>query len=250
MLIIGAVVVAFLVTIIIATFSETPTCSDGIQNQDESGIDCGGSCAYLCRAEQLPPTVLFTKALNNGVGRTSIIASVENKNPRAAAKNVPYRVTLYGAKQSFIQEVTGTFDLSPGATVPVFIPSIPSGRQAVVSAFLTVDASSLQWFTLTNDSRVIPIVSNTKQGGTPSAPRIEATLTNPSITVLTNVRVIVLVRNEKGDIIAASQTIVSTIPAQGNATATFTWSTAFPSIPASVEVVPSIPLPDRQIGLP
>jgi len=244
-LIIGAVFVAFLSTLFIATFYKAPSCTDNIQNQDEAGIDCGGPCQFLCVVEQQPPTVLFTKALENGIGRTSVIASVENKNPHAAAKDVSYRVRLYSTTHALVQEVFGTFDLPPGATVPVFIPGIPSGKQIVASAFLDMASSSPQWFTLTTDPRIVPLVSNTKQGGTSSAPRIEATLINPSITVLSNVQVIVLVRNEKRDVIAASQTIVPTIPAQGKATATFTWSTAFPGTPASVEVVPIIPLPDR-----
>lgn len=243
LLIIGTVVVAFLAIVLTATLYKTPSCTDGVQNQNETGIDCGGSCAYLCVVEQQPPTVLFTKALNSGIGRTSIIASVENKNATAAAKGVSYRVTLYGAKQLFIQEIFGTFDLPPSATVPIFIPSILTGKQAVISAFLDIDSSLPQWFTLTSDPRIVPFVSQTKQGGTPSAPRIEATLVNPSTTTLTNVRAIVLVRNEKRDVIAASQTIVPAIPAQGQATATFTWNSAFSGIPASIEVVPIIPLP-------
>ena len=33
--------------------TETPTCNDGIQNGDETGIDCGGSCANSC--DTTPP---------------------------------------------------------------------------------------------------------------------------------------------------------------------------------------------------
>ena len=99
------------------------------------------------------------------------------------------------------------------------------------------------------DSHIVPVVSNTRQGGTTSAPRIEATLKNPSVTVLSNVKVVVLVRNDKGDVIAASSTVVPSIPAQGQAIATFTWGEAFQSIPASIEVTPIIPLP-AQAGLP
>src|SRR3989344_9632621 len=110
----GAVVVAFLTIVGIATFYKTPTCTDGKQNQDESGIDCGGSCTYLCREDQIAPTVLFTKALQNVEGRTDVIAEVENKNIGVAAKSVPYRLTLYGSGQALIQPVTGAIDLPPG----------------------------------------------------------------------------------------------------------------------------------------
>jgi hypothetical protein len=60
---------------------------------------------------------------------------------------------------------------------------------------------------------------------------------------LSNVRVIVMVRDAQGTVIAASQTIVPLIPAQGQATAIFTWNTAFSGVPASAQVGPVIPLP-------
>lgn len=246
LLIIGAVVVAFLMTVSIATFYKSPSCTDRAQNQEETGIDCGGPCSYLCREQQQPPTVLFTKAIQNGAGRIDVIAYIENKNFDAAAKGVPYSITLYGTGQTLVQKVAGTLDLLPSASVPVFVPGISSGKQKVVNAFLNIDASAPRWFYLSADvraTRIVPTVSNTKQVGTESAPRIEAVLTNPSLTTITNVKVIVLVHNERGDVIAASETIVPVISAQGQATATFTWNEAFSSIPAVIEVVPIIPLP-------
>lgn len=243
LLIIGAIVVAFFATVLIATFSKTPTCSDNIQNQDETGVDCGGSCAYLCSEQQRPPTVLFTKAISNGKGRTDVVASIENVNASAAARNVPYTVMLYGARQAFVQEVTGTIDLPPFATIPIYIPGIPSGNQDVVRAFFSIDPASPQWFAMANDMRAKPVVSNTIMSGTASAPRIDATLTNGGVTALSNVRVIILVRDAQGEVMTASQTIVPAISAQGQATATFTWNTAFPNVPATIEVLPVIPLP-------
>jgi hypothetical protein len=245
---IGAIALAFLTVVLIATFTKTPTCTDGAQNQGEEGIDCGGPCAYLCTAQMQPPKVLFTRALDNGTERTDIIASVENKNA-AAAKDVPYRVRIHGAK-GLIQEVSGTIDLPPGATVPVFISGVFSGKRAVTNAFLTIDPTVPRWFSPNADSRTVPLVSNLKQSGTQDTPRIEATLTNSDATVLMNVRAIVLVRNVGADVIAASETIVPTIPAQGTATAIFTWNNAFSSTPASIEVVPIIPLSDWQTKLP
>lgn len=240
--IIGAVVVAFLAIIGTTIFYKTPSCSDGVQNQGEAGIDCGGPCQYLCVEQQRTPTVLFTKAISNGAGRTDVIASVENVNT-AAAKNVSYTVTLYGAKQVFVQSVTGTIDLPPSSTVSLFIPGISSGNQKVLSAFLTIAPSAPKWFTMTSNPNVKPVVTNTILSGTSTAPRIEAVLSNASVTKLTNVQVIVFVHDATGEVIAASATVLPTIPAQGQATATFTWNTAFPSVPAQIEVIPVIPLP-------
>ncbi|MEK7060585.1 MAG: hypothetical protein AAB936_01165, partial [Patescibacteria group bacterium] len=220
-----------------------PSCSDNKQNQDEAGIDCGGSCAYLCTEQNQPPTVLFTKAIQNGEGRVDVIAKVENKNADAAAKNVSYKVTLYGSDQSIIQEMTGTIDLPPSGSVPVFVPNIQIGSQTVVSAFLDIESSSLRWFSMPSDTRIVPEVSNTKQTGTVSSPRIEAIFTNPSAIAITNIKAVILVHDDKSGVIAASSTIIPKISAQGQVTATFTWNYAFSDMPVSIEVVPIIPLP-------
>ncbi len=245
LLIVGAVAAAFFTVVLTATFYDTPSCTDGAQNQDETGIDCGGSCAYLCAAQLQPPTVLFTKSFQNNAGRTDIIASVENKNVSAAAKDVSYTITLYGAGQSLIQKVSGTFDLPPGASTPIYVPGITSGKQMVTQAFLTIDSSSLRWFPMTASERRVPLVLNTIRGGTPDAPRIETMLSNPTITPFHNVKVVVLVHDARGEVIAASQTLISSIPAQGQAVATFTWNSAFSETPATIETVPIMPLLTR-----
>ncbi|MFH1235683.1 MAG: hypothetical protein V1685_01960 [Parcubacteria group bacterium] len=248
LIIIGAVAIAFFLIVLISTFYKTSSCTDGVQNQDEAGIDCGGPCAYLCTEQMQAPTVLFTKALDNGSERTDVVAMVENKNTTAAAKNVPYRITLYGIGRVFLKTIDGTLDLFPNARTPVYVRGVAS-NQKVASAFLEIETSSPRWFTMTSDSRIVPMILNVTQSGATSTPRIEAALSNSSAATLSNIRVIALVKNAQKDVIAASETIVPSIFAQGQSTAIFTWNNAFIEGPSSIEVVPMIPLP-AQAGLP
>lgn len=243
LLIVGGITAAFLSVVLISAFYQTPSCADNVQNQDEEGVDCGGSCPYLCAAQKQPPTVLFTKVLTNDAGRADVVAMVENKNAGVAAKNVPYKISLFGADRLPIGEVSGTLDIPPGATVPVYVPKAASSERKVASAFLIIDSSAPRWFSMPSDTRVMPTVLTTAIRGSVSAPRIEAGFMNASVSALTNVRAIVLVYDAKKDVIAASSTIVPLIPSQGQASATFTWNDAFPDTPALIQVVPVIPLP-------
>jgi len=242
LLILGAIIIAFLAVVLIAAFSKTPSCSDGIQNQDEAGIDCGGVCAYLCVAEVQPPTVLFTKAINNGVGRIDVVALVENKNATAAAKNVPYRITLYDNKGIFIKAIDGFVDLPPRVRMPVYVSGAASGSK-VSTAFLEIAAAAPQWFTMRADPRAIPTVVSTTGGGDKNAPRVEAVLANPSAQTLSNIRAIVLISDSGKSVIATSETVLPTLFAGGQATAVFTWGSAFDGVPSSIEVLPVIQLP-------
>ena len=243
LLVVGIVVAAFAAIVLISTIYKTPTCTDGVKNQNEAGVDCGGPCPYLCMADEQPPTVLYTKTITNSAGRTDIIASVENKNAAAAAKDVPYRVTFYDSDSILLGTISGMLDLPPGATVPVYIPSVLSSGHKVANAFLSIDSSAPRWYSAVVDPRVVPAVSDIVQGGSVSAPRIEAILTNPSAYPLTNVQVIVVVENIQKEVLAASQTVVLNVPPEGQATAVFTWNDRFPGTPASIDIVPIIPLP-------
>ncbi len=241
--ILGAVVLAIAAVTIIATLHHTPSCTDGIQNQGEQGVDCGGPCPYLCSANENPPTVLFTALVGNGQGRTDVIAEIENKNTDAAAKNVPYTIALYNASHVLVRDISGSVDLAPGATVPVYLPGVESGTHTVTSAFLSIDPAEVHWYRLASDPRIVPQVSNVVVAATSTAPLITATLDNPSTDLLTQVLAIVLVHDERGNVIAASQTIVPTIPPLGSATATFAWNVPFQGTAITTEVIPVIPLP-------
>ncbi|MEK7604598.1 MAG: FxLYD domain-containing protein [Patescibacteria group bacterium] len=239
----GAVIVAFSAVLIISSIYETPSCVDLTMNQDEVGVDCGGSCPYLCTAQVLPPTTLYSKVVSNGAGRLDLVASVENKNATAAAKNVPYRVRVYGADQVLLNEVSGTLDLPPAARMPVFIPGVVVGTHPAVVAFLEIDPASPRWFRLASDPRIIPAVSNTTLSADKGTPRIVATVTNSTITPLANLPVIVVVRDAAGNVIGASSTLIPSLPELGQASALFTWNGAFIATPTSIEVIPVPGLP-------
>ena len=243
LLTVGAAVATLVAIFGFTVFYHTPTCTDGTENQGEQGVDCGGPCPYLCTALEQAPTVLFTQPIENGNGRTDIVAMVRNNNLTAGAKNVPYRVALYDDQHLLLAQVGGTLDLPPGAAEPVYIPGVSVGKQKAANAFLSVDASAIRWFSLPADPRIMPTVSGTTVSGTTSTPRVVTTLGDPSATPLRGVRAFVFVYDRSENVIAASQTILPLIPSQGQAVATFTWSVPFPVAPASVQVIPIIPLP-------
>ena len=242
---IGAVGVTFLALALVATLYQAPSCHDGKQNNGEAGIDCGGPCATLCTALERAPRVLFTQALLKGNGRTDVIAEVENQNVAAGARQVPYTLTLYGFDQVLVTRVTGVLDIPPppNAKVPVYVPNLTTGNQKVIHAFLTIDPMAVTWVPMPTDPRVLPVVSNTTLSGTTTAPRVDAVITNPSVATLFNIPVVVMIRDAAGQVIAASQTIIPALPAQGETNATFTWNVAFSHLPSSIEVLPVISLP-------
>ena len=237
---IAALVIFVMALAAVATFYNAPSCSDLKQNQGENGIDCGGPCAYLCTALQQAPVVRFTKVLLPVDNRIDIVAYIDNPNVGAAARAVPYKVTLYAADHTILKTEIGTLDLPPARSVPVFLPAFFTGSASSTQAFLTIDTSKIKWFTYTKPIRV-PTVENPSIEGTSIAPRVTATLSNADVVSFTDVQVVAMIYDSNDTVIAASQTLLPNIAGQGSAPTTFTWGRAFPGVPARIEVVP-VPL--------
>ena len=232
---------ALIAVTVIATVYKTPTCSDNIQNQGEQGVDCGGPCAKLCSSQVSQPVVRFTQAVVAGPGRTDVIAYIDNPNVSAAARGVKYDITLYDTSHVIAATgISGTIDLPPGASVPIFVPNVPV-KVPIAAAFTALDTSAAAWRT-GPDTRLLPSVGSPVIAGTPTAPRITVSLGNSSVTPMENVRVIATVFDVTGNVIAATQTVVPTIPAQGSAIASFNWMQPFSAAVGRIDVVPLIPL--------
>lgn len=239
MVAIGASLVVFvLALILVPTVYQTPSCFDRTQNQDEEGIDCGGSCAYLCIARVNEPIVRFTKAVFPTENRVDVIAYIDNPNTEAAARNVRYELTLYAGDRSILKTGSGTVDLPPGKSVPIFVPNFFSGFSVSgARAFLTIDGSAIRWVRTTY-APLLPAITSPAISGTVSAPRVIASVTNLGITPLSNVRLVAIVYDSQGTVIAASQTLVQSLFGNSTETATFTWLRPFSATPARIEVIP------------
>ncbi|HEX7651289.1 MAG TPA: hypothetical protein VF439_01055 [Candidatus Paceibacterota bacterium] len=235
-----AVLVAALAIILIATFYKAPTCVDSKQDGDETGVDCGGSCTTLCTVDENAPTVDFVRQLSPAPGRTDVIAYVTNSNPDAAAEAAPFTISLYGPDGILVASKQGTTDLPPGTVVPVYVPDFFSGNQQVARAFLSFD-NGLRWLRYA-DTRVIPKAGSYSVANEAVAPRITATVSNPSPSPLYNVKVIATAFGADGNAIGASQTVLPAIPANGESMATFTWNAPFAAPIARVDILPVIPL--------
>ena len=226
LVIIGLVILTLLAGVAIATFYNAPTCNDGKQNEDEAGIDCGGaSCTYLCSASLYVPTISYVRTLSLPNGRTDVIAYVENKNTNAFVRNAEYTLELFDANHTQVGTQSGVLDLPSAGGAPVYLPNLFTGNAKVVQAFLTFTEGSLNWQSgEPHDPRVS--VTDSVLVRTPT-PRLTAILMNNTPDPIAGVKVIAGVMDTKGNAIAASQTVVSYIPAFEQATAVFTWNEPF-----------------------
>ncbi len=95
------------------TVHKNPTCSDGIQNQGEVAVDCGGPCA--------PCEFQTIKALKNDWAKFFLIenkvydavALVENENPNYGLGEISYTFSLYDAANRVVGRKEGKTFILP-----------------------------------------------------------------------------------------------------------------------------------------
>src|SRR3989338_5245710 len=81
---------------------ETPTCTDGIHNAEEEGIDCGGSCERVCDFQATEPIVHWYQEFQIIPGVYTVVALVENANDSFETRSVPYIFRLYDSQNIFV----------------------------------------------------------------------------------------------------------------------------------------------------
>ncbi len=241
-LILAATVLAIIAIAAFAIFYHTPTCTDHTQDQGETGIDCGGPCTTLCTNEASAATVRFVRTLAQS-GRTDAIAYVDNPNRTAFATNAAMTLEAY-ATDGTVARTHLQVDMAPGATVPVFVPGILPAGLEVRQAFLSFDDGSPLWMRALG-AAPLPLVSDITTRTLDTAPRITAILANQTAHPVYNTTVTATVFGADGTVIAASQTLVPTLPAQGTAPLIFTWSEPFTAPVVRVDIIPNATAPRR-----
>ncbi len=233
-----SVLVALLLVLIAAVaffFLYKPaSCVDGKQNQNETGVDCGGSCSTFCASEASSAIVRFVRVLTPVPGRTDVIAYIDNPNDTAEARGVHLTLELYDDAQVKIATQQIILDLPIKGTVPLYISNVGDGT--ATRAFLTFNDGGPLW-TKATQKPTLPIVKDGVLQNT-QTPRITAKLQNPVASTLKNITLIATVFDEKNNAIAATQTFVTELPSQGTATIVFSWNAPFVGTPVRFDIVP------------
>lgn len=207
-------------------FDAPATCFDGSKNQDEVGIDCGGSCERLCAIQVTKPVVVFSRAFQVSPGNYSLLAYIDNPNIDAGVREAPYTFSVYDENNVLIAERKGVTFLSPRGVTPVFESGITTGASAPARTFFEFDPD-LRWFKAEPKQRETLEVRQTALKNTESAPRIDAVLANTAVEEVRDVNVVAMVFNARGNVLAASQTEVESIAPASAVPLVFTWPYPF-----------------------
>jgi Mg-chelatase subunit ChlD len=202
-------------------FYQAPTCTDGRDNGDETGIDCGGSCPRVCMAVVEPPVVRWARSFRVTEGVYNAVAYVENRNIGIGAEDIPYTFSLFDDRGEVITTVMGTTTLPPGNVYAMFEDRINVGDQIPVKTTLTFD-TNVPWTKMESGKEQFYVQSK-EITRADLRPRLDAIILNKSLDEAKDVEAIATIFDAKGNPLTASRTFVPIFPAETEQKVTFTW---------------------------
>jgi len=214
-------------------FYAPPSCSDGVRNQNEEGIDCGGSCSFLCGAPNV--SSIWARSVRIAPGVYHAVAMVRNSESSAGTEELPYTFSLFDSENILIAERRGTMALYPGEVVPVLESNIITGERIPARTFVTFGDG--RWQKMTRPENPIRIVSqDLDQEGL----RLSASVENRSVATVSHITVTALLYNADDVLITASQTVINSMPPRGAQAVIFTWQEPFSEPIVRADIVPRL----------
>ena len=214
-------------------FYHPATCSDGIQNQDEMGIDCGGVCKKLCTAPRV--SALWARAVLVAPGVYHAVAMVQNPETDAGTEHLPYTFSLYDDNNILVAERSGIMYLRPGEIAPLFEANIITSNRVPAHTF--VQFGQAVWSKMDRAENPIAIVSQSLDS---EALKLTAHMQNKTVYPLARTTITALLYDAEGTLVNASQTVLSNIPARGEKDIAFTWQQPFAKPVARFEITPRV----------
>lgn len=225
--IIGMIVGAILLVVVPywVTHRPLPSCTDGKQNQNEEGVDCGGPCTLICKGKAKDIHVLWTKVFGIRTGVYDVVAYVENPNFNVEAPKFNYVARLYDAAGEVIATRAGQDYALPSERFAIFAGGMETGEKKAVRGSLEI-SNDFQWFSVQKKENPFSVTDKvlTNFG---SKPKLTALLHNDSSELYRDVTVATVIYDSVGEVVGVSSTKVDKIEAGRQESLSFTWPSPF-----------------------
>lgn len=209
-----------------------PSCSDGKQNQEEEGIDCGGPCEKICLGDIKNLIVSWVKAFSANQGLYDVVAMVDNPNSRLSASLINYRFKLYNTENNLIASRSGQAFVNPGEQFPIFESGIDTGGKIPARVF--IEFQPFEWQFLEKAKH--QLVVSKKEFINGPKPRLKAAVSNKSMLAEKNIDVAVLLYDENKNAIGASSSHIDYLAGGDSMEIVFTWPESLSQEPTSSEI--------------
>jgi hypothetical protein len=229
-------------------FNKPPSCIDGIQNGNETGIDCGGSCPNACLSQVIPVSYLWARAFEVVPGRYNAVAYVVNHNKTYAAEKVTYRFRFADENNVYIGSRDGTTFIPPGSNFAIFESAIDVGNS--IPVYTTFEFTETpNWIQVPQEKidQLKVLISNITLTNETTAPQLSATIENNSLFTIPDVNVVAILYDVTGNAVSASNTYLESLNPLQTSDINFTWPEPFSGTVVDKEFIPMYDISSVQL---
>ena len=227
--------ISFILVLVWRSTAPKARCDDGIKNQNETGIDCGGVCE-ACHASPedvrlSTPAILLATSSEDLV---EVYFAVENPNPQWGVIDLPYTVTIESLDGKLLSVREGTTYILPFEEHTVVEQAIPvEGRFSDMR--VVVELGEATWVEPPEGIKSVELtVLNPTYERNPdgfNAAEIRGVLRNDSPFSYDVIDIVVVVSDRAtGEAVSARRTQMRTITSDERREFIFTWRDALPLI--------------------
>jgi hypothetical protein len=221
------------------SFNKAPTCSDGKQNGEETGIDCGGSCMLACTLQVDKISIIWSRAFEVVPGRYNAIAYLQNQNENMVINKINYRFRFADKDNVYIGKREGQTYVPSSGKFAVFAPAIDVGNSIPVYTSFEFTENPV-WINVSPEKveQLKVLVSDIKLENQDTSPNLSATLTNTSLFRIPEVSVVAILYDALGNAVSTSHTYLDTLKAEEKTQVNFTWRGPIPGEVVAKEIIP------------
>lgn len=219
--------------------NKAPSCADNVQNGDELGVDCGGSCSKVCTFQVDQISVLWARTFEVIPGRYNAVAYLENHNKDAAIYKIKYKFRFADKNNIYIGKRDGETFVPPGGKFAIFEPGIGVGNSIPVYTNFEFTETPV-WNTVSADtlSQVKVFVSDIKLENQNTNPHLSAVVKNDSLFVVPEVSIVALLYDQNGNVVSSSRTYLDSLAGEESTDINFTWPEPIQGNIVAKELIP------------
>ncbi|MFA6227280.1 MAG: hypothetical protein WC631_02300 [Candidatus Paceibacterota bacterium] len=231
--------IIIILIIVVPRLFKTATCFDGIKNQSEIGIDCGGPCQIICRAEYSDPIVQWVRwAKVTSSGTYNVLAYIENPNIGSGAYDAPYNFKIYDKDGVLLFEKYGNAYIPPNKKFAIFEDGINLLDKTPSRINFTFTTGAV-WQKM--DNRELGIVSDSNILSKESLkPRLDSVIRNKTLRDIKDIEVIAILYDSNNNAVAFSRTKIDLLDKESTQNIVFTWPEPFSGKVYRIETISKI----------
>lgn len=217
------------------------SCSDGVQNQNERGVDCGGICQIACFENvKQEPDIQWSRAYYVAPGVYNLTAYIQNPNIDYISKPTRYVFKVYDEKNVLITTREGVVGIPTSKIFPIFEPTISTGN--IIPKIVTFEfVEPVVWLEYFGNKPELEVVEQ-RLSRQDTAPKLDVKIVNRTLNTYKNMEVIAIVYDPEGNGVLSSRTFIDSVGDRGQVSVVFTWPEPITFTPSRIEVIPNLAL--------